>query len=263
MKVLKEGFSIESFFDTIQEHSLLMLDYDGTLSPFTIKRLQAVPYPGVAAFLAAAKQLDNMRIVIISGRQLSELEQLLGPTADSLELWGSHGLERKFENGERLIFRLDPLVEKGIQRGVKVCKAVIAPSQCEIKPFSIAVHWRGLPPSERNGIQELLIPLWEKLCQHYPLELHRFDQGMELRPQGMGKGNAVSILLKEALPQTTIAYFGDDMTDEEAFKALGNNGLKVLVREELRPSLADLQLTPPDEFLCFLERWKDQYASRH
>jgi len=52
------------------------------------------------------------------------------------------------------------------------------------------------------------------------------------------------------------AYLGDDLTDEDAFKQLGQRGLKVLVRKVLRDTLADIWLEPPDELIWFLKKWE-------
>jgi len=52
-----------------------------------------------------------------------------------------------------------------------------------------------------------------------------------------------------------VAYLGDDLTDEDAYKALGNKGLKVLVGAKSRKSLADIQINPPVELLAFLDKW--------
>ena len=87
------------------------------------------------------------------------------------------------------------------------------------------------------------------------LELLRFDGGIELRARGMDKGQVIGKLLSEVAPDASVAYAGDDRTDEDAFRALGERGLRVLVRDEVRPTLADLWLRPPGELLDFLFRW--------
>jgi trehalose-6-phosphatase len=51
------------------------------------------------------------------------------------------------------------------------------------------------------------------------------------------------------------AYLGDDLTDEDAFKAIKGKGIGVLVRSELRPTAADIWLTPPKDLLEFLSVW--------
>lgn len=57
-------------------------------------------------------------------------------------------------------------------------------------------------------------------------------------------------------PSAAIAYLGDDLTDEDAFQALDTRGLRVLVRDALRPTAADIWLQPPDELLDFLRSWR-------
>ena len=51
------------------------------------------------------------------------------------------------------------------------------------------------------------------------------------------------------------AYLGDDLTDEDAFKAIKGKGIGVLVREEPRKTAADIWIKPPDELLSFLSNW--------
>ena len=52
-----------------------------------------------------------------------------------------------------------------------------------------------------------------------------------------------------------MAYLGDDLTDEAAFRALDERGLGVLVRPKLRATSADIWIRPPEELLDFLRSW--------
>jgi trehalose-6-phosphatase len=55
-----------------------------------------------------------------------------------------------------------------------------------------------------------------------------------------------------------VAFLGDDLSDEAAFRAvrrIGKRGLSVLVRREFRETAAEIWLRPPGELLIFLERW--------
>jgi trehalose-phosphatase len=85
--------------------------------------------------------------------------------------------------------------------------------------------------------------------------MEMFDGGVELRVPGRDKGTVVNAVLDEIAGTVAAAYLGDDQTDEDAFRALGDRGLKVLVRPEMRASEADLWLEPPDELLNFLDQW--------
>ncbi|MEJ2232354.1 MAG: trehalose-phosphatase [Syntrophobacterales bacterium] len=79
--------------------------------------------------------------------------------------------------------------------------------------------------------------------------------GLELRVPGRDKGDAVRTILREANQDGVAAYLGDDLTDEDAFRAIKGKGIGILVREELRPTAADLWIEPPEELLTFLSGW--------
>jgi trehalose-phosphatase len=65
----------------------------------------------------------------------------------------------------------------------------------------------------------------------------------------------VEAILSEEPEDVPVAYLGDDLTDEDAFVAVGNKGYSILVRSEVRASAAQLWLQPPEELLEFLDAW--------
>ena len=73
--------------------------------------------------------------------------------------------------------------------------------------------------------------------------------------QGEGGDWTVERALMELGDDAVIAYLGDDATDEDAFAALGDRGLSVLVSPKLRPTLARAWFVPPVEVLEFLTEW--------
>ncbi|QLH37664.1 MAG: hypothetical protein HWD61_15220 [Parachlamydiaceae bacterium] len=84
---------------------LLLLDYDGTLAPFTPNRFEAWPYEGITERLEELLKIKRIRVVIISGRNVADLQKLL-VLCYQPEMWGSHGLER-FSNGTYSHFELN------------------------------------------------------------------------------------------------------------------------------------------------------------
>jgi trehalose synthase len=246
---------LEQFFKKLgNTNSLLMLDYDGTLSPHTKDRMKALPYAGIKERLNALLDLKKTRVVIVSGRSLSEVESLLD-MPDGLELWGSHGLERKLSNGKRVQEVFNAKFWEGLELGKAACRKYAGTDHYEDKPFAVAMHWRGVESQDEIEAIKSVEPIWEDICKKYELEVHRFDGGVELRPKGRNKGDVIRQLLDEDGEYIAIAYLGDDVADEEAFAELGDRGLKVLVRKEIRPTLADIILTPPQELLDFFDQW--------
>ena len=127
----------------------------------------------------------------------------------------------------------------------------------EKNPVGMAFHWRGMSLDLKDGIADKIRSAWAENASEYGLVLHEFDGGLELRPKSIHKGAAVFSILRDQPADTAIAYLGDDLTDEDAFEALDDRGLKVLVQKEPRPTKADVRLIPPEELLSFLDRWLD------
>ena len=125
----------------------------------------------------------------------------------------------------------------------------------ELKPGSIAVHWRGLTRDEIGDIWTTALRILQPIAFSAGLELLHFDGGVEMRVRTPNKGDAVRAILREHTCDAPTAYLGDDVTDEDAFAALNPLGLTVLVRKEYRPTTAQLWLRPPTELLDFLEHW--------
>lgn len=243
------------FFERLRRaHSrALLLDYDGTLAPFTVERTRAFPYPEVPELVSRIMR-NGTRVVLISGRAATELLFLtrLDPQP---EIWGSHGIERLHADGSYVLDTLDPRQCQALEHAKQDLRESGLGPCMEIKPGSIAVHWRGLPPEKQKRIAGKVREICSPAVSGAGLELLPFDGGLELRIPGKTKGDAVQAVLAESKPGTVAAYLGDDETDENAFSAIQGRGLAILVRPEARPTSAELWLRPPEELLQFLRDW--------
>jgi trehalose-phosphatase len=253
----------EPFFQRLERASarLLMLDYDGTLAPFQVQRGEAQPYPGVQQALSAILRDGHTRLVIVSGRGLRNLVGLL--SMDPLpDLWASHGWERRTAGGCVSPLPLPETAREGLALALRKAEEAGRGPQIEAKPAGVALHWRGLSSGEATALEAWGRTSWGTLVQSHSLEFHDFDGGLELRVPGRDKGTAVQTILSESPPDAVAAYLGDDLTDEDAFRALPPDGLGVLVRGELRPTAAGAWIRPPKELLDFLHRWKRKAERR-
>ena len=242
-------------------HAVLMLDYDGTLAPFHDDPAQAFPYAGVEPLLQDIAALHRDRLILISGRRLDDLEGLVS-LPRTVECWGSHGRERRLPDGRREMMPI-PTTAAAVLDTAGTWRALIesAGGIFERKPTSIAFHWRALDTDARSRIRTQLASRLARINGAEGLFWHEFDGGMELRVTGVDKGTAVRQVLADTrsshVDGALLAYLGDDMTDEDAFRALGDEGFSILVRDQLRPTAAGSWLRPPGELLRFLERWLD------
>jgi trehalose 6-phosphate phosphatase len=252
---------IESFFRTVAAApaSLLMLDYDGTLAPFSTQRDQAYPYPGVQSLLQQILLTGRTRVVIISGRDVRDTASLLN-LDPCPEIWGLHGLQNRKPDGTTRICTLDQQTLDALADADRWLTYQDLRSIAEFKTGSIAVHWRGF---DDRGVEELrgrVLLGWRPIAESSGLELLEFDGGIEICSSEADKGEVVRFLLNRSPAGAPSAYLGDDATDERAFLALQGHGLSLLVRQKYRQTSARLWLKPPDELLLFLTQWLDAVA---
>lgn len=241
----------ERFFERLRatREPLLALDYDGTLAPFTAQREDATLYPGIAPLLTTIQKLGT-RIVFITGRPAADLAARL--PLQGVEIFGAHGQEHIAASGHLTRAPLARSSQQWLEASALRIVAAGFERALERKYGTVAVHWRH----EKSDGRARLEGLARDIARTLPADLQglAFDGGYEFRVRGRDKGTAIAELACRH-PQTTMAYLGDDVTDEDAFTALPPTGLGVLVRERPRETRAHLWLRPPDELYTFLRSW--------
>ncbi|MGC2370288.1 MAG: trehalose-phosphatase [Candidatus Sulfotelmatobacter sp.] len=255
-KVEDSKAEIQSFLQSVGRapQSLLMLDFDGTLAPFRKDRRTAFPYPGITSLLQEIRATRKTRIVIISGRDATEIIPLLA-IEPQLEVWGCHGLQRIKVDGSVKFSALDERTGKALFVAKEWLVSQQLQNVAEFKTGSVAVHWRGLSENQAQDVHDRVMLGWAEIAQQYSLDLLHFDGGIEVRSMNANKGTVVGTLLDEMKSSVPAAYLGDDITDEAAFATINGSGLSILVGPEWRPTAARLWLRPPREVIDFLTRW--------
>jgi trehalose 6-phosphate phosphatase len=233
-----------------------MLDYDGTLAPFSLQRDKALPYPKVAAKLEEIVRGGHTRVVIVSGREVRDVVSLLG-IEPLPEIWGVYGLQRRKADGKVEVAPIEQRYLSALCDVLRWLEYQQLAGFAETKSGSIAFHWRGLRPSEIEEARGRVLLGWNPIAKDTGLSLVEFDGGLEIRAPGIDKGDVVRMLMQEMGPDVPAAYLGDDVTDEGAFEALRDKGLSVLVRTQWRQTAARIWLKPPDGVVDFFAGWLD------
>jgi trehalose-phosphatase len=237
----------------------LLLDYDGTLASFRVDRFKSRPWAGARELLVRIQQQGRTRMAVITGRPAAEIAPMLG-LDPPIEVWGLHGAERIYPDGRRELELAPSPAQAKLDELRARLKCDSLGGLYEDKANGAVIHWRGHSPRTAMHIEERARALFEPLAQMEGLTLLDFEAGLELRA-GRDKGGAVEAILAETSAELAaafpVAYLGDDLSDEAAFRAVNKltNGLSILVRRTRRETAAQLWLKPPVELLDFLERW--------
>lgn len=205
---------------------LLGLDYDGTLAPFRVDRMAAVPVEGARRAIRAVIDGTPARVVVISGRRVADVLQLLGDLG--VTVIGSHGYERHDPDGTQRRVPLTEAQTAGLARADELAVGMQLADRLERKAASLAFHTRGLAPTEAGEREDRIARLWSRVAGD-GLQCTRFDGGVELRARGVDKGTVLADLIEETAPDLVV-HVGDDLTDEDAFRVLRRrNGIGIKV----------------------------------
>jgi trehalose 6-phosphate phosphatase len=224
----------------------LFLDFDGTLVELADSP-GAISVPGELAPLLDRLSLRlGGRLAIVSGRAVDDLRLHLGGCAAVLS--GSHGAELRYSDGRSIPVSAPPgLAEarESIRRFAAGGEGLLV----EDKPAGVALHYRLAPERAEEAVTFL-----EALAERSGLALQRGKMVAELRPDGSDKGEAVRRLMGEPpFAGARPVFVGDDLTDEDAFRAAAGLGGEGVLVGPCRPSAARWRLENVGEVTSWLE----------
>jgi trehalose 6-phosphate synthase/phosphatase len=204
----------------------LFLDYDGTLAPIAESPEKAVISHTMHTIVA--KVAARMPVAVVTGRGLDDIQQRLG-IANAIYA-GNHGSEIR-ARGETLVSQQSEqnrrVLEELLDR-LRVALSAFPGVIIEDKGLTASVHYR------RVDLRRLAdaTSLFENIVRDYE-QSFRITHGkkvFEIRPiAAWHKGDAVTWILDKMGDGRTPVYIGDDITDEDAYRALKGRGLSIAV----------------------------------
>ncbi len=198
------------------ETCTLFLDFDGTLAPIVSDPQEAFPDEETRGLLHALNGLRGMRMAIISGREVGDLQARVDL---DLIYAGDHGLEIR---GQGLHFaQPDAVVHQPalptLVRTLRNDLAGIPGVLIERKGFSASVHHRNSLQRDMPFIRRIV----ERNLSHYrdAFVLREGKKVFEIRPNvNWNKGKCAAWILEQlGRPDSLCLCVGDDETDEDLF----------------------------------------------
>jgi len=231
----------------------LFLDYDGTLTPIVERPEAATLDAKMRASLA--RIAAHCALAVVSGRDLADVRERVALEGPAYA--GSHGFDILVPGGERQAL---PEAEDAVpaleaaEHALREATGGIDGAQVERKRFSIAVHTRRAREAEAPAIERAVDAA---LQANAGLRKRHGKKVFELQPDvDWDKGAAVRWLLGAlGLDDAGVVpvYIGDDLTDEDAFRAIAGHGIGIVVLDAPRASAAQYALRDPGEVRAFLD----------
>ncbi len=207
----------------------LFFDYDGTLTPIVSRPENAVLSATARRLLRRALRTRNLDIVIVSGRSLADVRNMVG--IPGLTYVGNHGFEIE---GPGIEFRHEAL--RQYQGAVEMAAAELATIRVkglwvERKGATVAVHVREVEDGARRPAERRAA----SVLRRHNLRVTTGKAVVEGRPPiDWNKGYAVLHVLAlrhgvDWVSRVRALYVGDDVTDEDAFRSLRGLGRSIRV----------------------------------
>jgi trehalose 6-phosphate phosphatase len=200
---------------------LVVLDFDGTISPIVPVPSDARPLPGALDALAALGHAPGTEVHLLSGRARQDLAQVSG-AADVAGLIGSHGQE---SGAQRDLTEQESAALSGLVAEVSGAVSAIPGVRIEYKPAGLAVHVRASGPDDAARATDLVRGIAQRSRSTFSVE---GKSVIEVSVRPLDKGSAMRSLVEEA-PGARVLFAGDDITDESAMAVLreGDLGIRV------------------------------------
>lgn len=187
-------------------------DVDGTLAAIQ-PQPDAVSIPEtVRQQLQHLASLSHGALALVSGRPIAQLDALAAPLCGPAA--GVHGAERRDAQGELHRVTLAPEVTEALQQQLQQTMDRWPGTRLEAKGMAFALHYRQAMQYEQDVLE-----LAQQMVKRFPaLALQPGKCVVEIKPQGIDKGEAIRAFMREAPFAGRIPVFvGDDLTDEKGF----------------------------------------------
>ncbi len=231
---------------------LIMTDYDGTLVPIRERPELALPGSDLLGAMRGLAGKKGVGLAVVSGRDADSLIKIV--PVPGIYLAGCHGAEICCPGGVRLSAVDDktiaPLLDLVAGRAMN-CISGRNGFLVERKKAAVALHYRLAGRAEARKVLADFLAAVRLLAAEHNLQLVHGKKVIEVRPGVVNKGEAVRRLIS-LHPGHYPLYFGDDITDEDAFRAVQDRGLGILVGRR-RVTAASGRLGRPRDVIRFLQ----------
>jgi trehalose 6-phosphate phosphatase len=198
----------------------LFMDVDGTLVDIRPDPNEVRASLRLKRLLAAAGAALDGAVALVSGRSIASLDLIFAPLC--LPAAGLHGLERRDAQG-RVHYPVGYAERISAARG-QLVEFVQSQSGLllEDKGATLALHYRNAP--ELESLCEEQMALASRAVGD-DFHVQRGKMVLELKPSGQDKGTAIeAFMAEEPFRGREPVFIGDDITDEDGFRAVNAMG---------------------------------------
>jgi alpha,alpha-trehalose-phosphate synthase [UDP-forming]/trehalose-phosphatase len=244
-------------WEILARHSPLgvLLDLDGTLIHFADRPEDARPTPEQIALLDALAERPGVALAVVSGRPRESMDQMFS-SAPRVWLVAEHGGWLRGDGAWQATTGASPGALDALARAFDAVAGAHPRAWVERKTWSVCLHYRGVPARERIAvIVEANAAYDEAIGDRAGFERLEGASNLEVRPASIRKSAAIPWMRQRVGLGARLIALGDDLTDEDMFRALGAGDEAIQVGSDVaRATAASWRLDGPEATGAFL-RW--------
>lgn len=225
---------------------LVASDFDGTLAPLVNDPQKAKPHREALVALQSLAKLPQTTAAVVSGRALKDLANLTRHP-ENIHLVGSHGSEFDPDFFTTMDQSQLSLRDSIIQEAKSITKRYQG-FFVEEKPVGVSIHFRNASSDDAAQVLKQMI---EGPGARSGAFLRHGKKVIEISIFTTNKGDALNSL-RHRFGATAVVFFGDDITDEDAFRTL--KGPDVGVKVGQGESCAKFRIKDPEEVAYVLAK---------
>lgn len=244
---------------------VLLFDIDGTLC-------ELMPTPDLVrmpdetqTLLRQFTTIPGVTVAFVTGRSVADARRIV--CLENVTIYGNHGSEIGMPGGT---IHVDDVARAGASSVHDAVRALelgvhdLDGVWVENKRYSLSVHYRAADDDIMNRLRARV----RGVAERFGLRMTEGNCVLELRsPGAANKGDAVLSLVREtslaAATPVSVVFAGDDLTDEDAFRALRAYSPAVVtinVGGRVRESAAEFQVPNPGALRAWLTRLADRLS---
>ena len=239
------------------EHILLLIDYDGTLTPIVQRPELANLSTEVKECLQELAGSPRLTLGIISGRTLGDLQKMVD--INGIIYVGNHGMEIE---GPGVSF-VNPAARQAVpllhSLWKDISKAItdIKGARIDDKELTLSLHYRLVDEAQLGELRCIFNGMVKTPLASGQIKITPSKKAYDIRPAvDWDKGKAIEFIAQEITGEIKplMLFMGDDVTDYDGFRVADKNGgISIYVGAPSAKHPAQCFLYSPGDVYQFLE----------
>ncbi len=216
-----------------KEKILLGMDHDGSIAEIITTLQEARITEQMREILTILSKNPGICLAFVSGRIIDELKSIVN--IDNAFYAGNHGFQIEgygadYTYKNKKVIELIEKITKEVEKNFQNIDGIVI----EKKIYTTSFHFRNIPQDKQESVRTEIL---NTLNKYKNIRIVEGKKLFNIRPKiEINKGTVIETVGNHFYKNNwrkhfTVIFIGDDNSDEDAFKILGDNDIGIVVNE--------------------------------